>query len=256
MKQKITAKNIMTYVLLIGLVGLVAMYFLVYKDYTDKTTTLENSSRQIQAHIEELQGYKDNLEMYESRVADMREHIVEITERFPADIKEEDYLYLALATLNVEEDVTYSAVNVSDRTEISTIPASEIADAGIETLDEDLIFVKRVGSLVSSTTYKGLKECVEVINNSKDRRNISNISFTRNKEENCLDGTIEVTSYILYGTDKEYEPKDFSDYEAGLSDLFSLKTKEEWFMQQLEELFGITDLDDWFGEDVEAVEEE
>ena len=248
MKKNQMAKKIMTYVLLLGAVGLVAVYFLVYKDYKDKTTSLENSSNQIQSHIDELQVYKDNRETYETEIATMRTSIVDMTDQFPADVKEEDYLYMALATLNVEERVTYESVNVSEREEMCVVSADEIAEAGVESLDDNLVFARRTGALVNKTNYKGLKECVEVIDNLPDKHNISSISFSRNKEENCLEGTIEVTSYILLGTDKEYVSKNFGQYEAGVEDLFNLKSDEEWFYYKLKETLGIENIDSLYQE--------
>lgn len=219
--KKDTAKKTMTYVLLLGALLLVAVYFLVYKKYNDMAAAINSSNITLAERVNELKEYYDNLDAYNAEIDMMQQQVNEWLDEFPADVKEEDIIVLALDTEEAAY-VAYTNINIQERTALRTIPATIVQPAGMENLTSDIIFVERKTSYVNTTDYFNIKNCVEVINNSDNRLVISNITYSENEETGLLDGTIEVTFYSVIGTGKEYVPQVLPEYESGLLNLFGI----------------------------------
>lgn len=224
--KKDTAKKAMTYVLLLGALLLIAVYFMVYKKYNEKADAIAASNRVLNQRVSELKVYYDNLEDYNNEIALMQEQVNAWLDEFPADVKEEDMIVLALDTERAA-DVNYSNINIGDRTALRTIPAATVQPAGMEAYTTDIVFVERKVSYVNTADYFNIKNCVDVINGSDNRLVISNITYAENEESSLLDGTIEVTFYSVLGTGKEYIPQELPDYESGLPNLFGSLDEEE-----------------------------
>ncbi|MBD5535763.1 MAG: hypothetical protein HDQ99_08940 [Lachnospiraceae bacterium] len=221
--KNITAKQAMTYVFAMGFIALLAVYFLVYKSYNEKAEALEKSNATKAERVAELKVFYDNLSIYNEEIALYQAQIAAWLDDFPADVKEEDTIVLALDTENVAE-VNYSNINIGSREALWTIPASTMQLAKMENLMYDVVYVERNVSYVNTTDYFNLKRVVETINNSTNRLTISNIAYSRNDESGELMGTIEVSFYSVVGTDKEYVPQTLREYESGLENLFGTTT--------------------------------
>lgn len=219
------SKKILTYTALICVLCLVCVYFLVYKKYMESGTKLSKENATLNQHIEELEQYHNNRSTYETEMAEIRKELRGILAEFPADVREEDSIYLVLQAMS-KANLSISNINIGERAELITIPAAEVGYSGLEELTEDLTFVSRKTAYVNKTDYQNLKQLVASVNTYDYRSNISNLSYSRNEAENCLEGTIEVTFYSLPGTGREYEERNFAEYESGLADLFRLSSFE------------------------------
>lgn len=224
--KKTSAKQVMTYVLLVGLLVLLAVYFLVYKAYNEKAAAIENSNATLQQRVEELKGYYDKMDIYQADIDAMKEDVNKLLADFPADVKEEDIIVLALDT-EKNALVGYKNINISDREALLTIPAATVQTAGMANLTQDLIFVERKTSYVNVTDYFNMKNVVKTINDSTNRLAISQLAYSRNEETGELEGTIEVTFYSVLGSGKEYIPQVLPEYESGLYNLFGVVEVEE-----------------------------
>ncbi|MGN0480705.1 MAG: hypothetical protein ACI4EV_03975 [Lachnospiraceae bacterium] len=223
--KKTSAKQVMTYVLLVGLLVLIAVYFLVYKAYNDKAAAIRTSNVSLTERVNELKVYYDDMEAYQTEIDLMQSDVNAMLDVFPADVREEDILVLAIDT---EKNlyINYSNINIGAREAVYTIPAEKVQTAGMENLTGDIIFVKRGTSYVNVTDYANLKNCVQMINDSSDKLSINNITYSRNSDSTDLEGTIEVIFYSVMGTGKEYVPQNLPQYESGLSNLFGIVETE------------------------------
>ena len=226
MENKNLQKKIMTYVCLGCLFLILIVYFLVYKKNIDEADSIKSSNASLRERVTVLQEYFENESFYLDEISKMEEEIKEKADEFPVDVKEENILVTALNTLN-EASVEYTNINLTDREAMSSVDEEVVRQAQIEGFDEMLIFAKRNASYVNNCDYYNLKSVIESINSEPDRSSISKITYSKDEENNCLEGTIEVDFYYLLGTDKVYEEVDLAQYEEGLDDLFNLKTLEE-----------------------------
>ena len=217
--KKLSEKQIMTYVILVGLVIFIAVYFLINQNYNEKAATLEAENTTLNQRVIQLKLYFDDMDKNKKEITSMQNQVKDWLAEFPADVKEEDIIVMALET-EKNAAVAYSNINIADREALRTIPAATACLSGMENLTQDLIFVKRLTSYVNMTDYPNMKNVVQTINDSDKRLSISKIMYSMNEETGLLDGTIEVTFYSVIGDGKEYVPQKLVDYQIGLSDLF------------------------------------
>ncbi len=219
--KKTMAKQVMIYVMIMGVILLLAVYFLIFKSYTDKAQLIQESNVVLSQRVNVLKQYYEKMDSYNNEIVLMQDQIRDWLDEFPADVKEEDIIVLALDT-EKNAYVDYSTINIMDREALRTIPAATMQGVGMEELTQDLIFVQRKTSYVNKTDYYNMKKCVASINDSDNRLTISNITYVKNKETGELEGTIEVTFYSAIGTGKEYIPQKLPAYVSGLHDLFGI----------------------------------
>ena len=226
MNKNELAKKIMTYILLAGLVAVIIVYFLVYKSFNDQAAAIRTSNKSLEAHVAELREYYENEPVYLDSIENCQKEIDKMLKTFPADVKEEDVLMLAIDTIKKSE-VNYQTINTGTRAALTSIGEDMIVPAGIEEYSTPIIIVERDASYVTQADYKNLKSVIKAINDMSKRSTIKNIVFSNpSTESTTLEGTIDVAFYAALGTGREYEPVNLPEYEAGLEDLFGLeKTK-------------------------------
>lgn len=224
--KKITAKQVMTYVLLLGLLLFIGVYFLVYQKDLEQAETIRSSNAALQVRVDELKTYYDNMEFYQEEIARMDAQVTEWMDEFPADVKEEDIIVLAIDTER-NAAIGYSNINIQGREALATIPADTVKAAQMEQYTDEITLMQRKTSYVNITDYTNLKNCIKTINDQDDRMTISNISYSSNQETGEIEGTIEVTFYAAYGTGKEYVPQVLPAYESGLYNLFGVVNVQE-----------------------------
>lgn len=217
--KKLSDKKIMTYVVLTGFVFFIAVYFLIYQKFNDKAAALEAGNITLNQRVTQLKQFFDDMDKNKKEISSMQEQVQEWLAEFPADVKEEDIIVMAMDT-EKNAAVAYTNINIADREALRTIPAATTCLSGMENLTQDLIFVKRLTSYVNTTDYLNMKNVIQTINDSNKRLSISKITYSKNEETGLLDGTVEVTFYSVIGDGKIYEPQPLADYENGLSDLF------------------------------------
>lgn len=235
-KQSMERKPLKTYfnqktflgVSLVGMLMLVALYVFVYLDYTQKTEELEASNNELKAVVNELEEYNNNLEQYKAEIEEIKTEVDAILAQYPADAREEDAIMLAV---EVQENniIDYDAINMEEKEGVYTIEPYLVTAAGLEGLDESLVFARKHAVYVNETTYPYLKSVIKQIYESDNRIGIDNIVYTKNEEYGILEGNIDIYFYSIAGTDKEYTAPDIAQYAAGTEDLF----RSEEVVQQL-----------------------
>ncbi len=216
-------KKIFLYVVLVGLLGFLAFYMLVFKKYEEKTEDLRRQNANLRTEVDDLKKVYDNLDAYRQTIAIMDGYIVTTLSQYPADVREEDALVIAVDTLN-KAYVEYSTINIKEKEEVGVIPAETVQNAGLESFQDEIKIKKRTVSYVNSTDYINLKTIIGTILSYGGKKTIEQISYSKSEdgEKGFITGTIDVTDFVAEGTGKEYQSPDIKEYEAGLYDLFGI----------------------------------
>jgi len=223
-------------VTLVGVLVLVAIYVFVYLDYTEKTTALEASNKELQNVVAELEEYNNNLEQYQVDIEEMRAEANAILEQYPSDAREEDAIMLAV-NLQKNHIIDFDAINMEEKESVYTVEPYLVTAAAMEGLDESLVFTQKHAVYVNETTYKDLKSVIAQIYESDNRIGIDNIVYTKNEEYGVLEGNIDIYFYSLAGTGKEYAAPDITPYISGTEDPF--RSEEIARQMALEMLEGV-----------------
>ncbi|MBO4825091.1 MAG: hypothetical protein J5487_06835 [Lachnospiraceae bacterium] len=221
--QSLNNQKVFLYVVLAGLIGFLAFYMLVYQKLEEKTKALHSENVNLRTRVEELKEVYENMDGYKLMIDAMDNDIHEKLSIFPADVREEDALVIAVDTLN-KAYVKYSTINIGDKEDVYEIPEETVKNAGLTDFDDKILVQKRTVAYVNDTDYINLKTIVETVLEYGGIKKINNIVYSKNEGENdsFLSGTIEVTDFVAEGTGAEYVAPDLKDYEAGLYDLFGI----------------------------------
>ncbi len=216
-------KKIFLYVVLVGLLGFLAFYMLVFQKYEEKTDDLRRQNANLKTQVDDLKKVYDNLDAYRQTIAMMDGYIVTTLSQYPADVREEDALVIAVDTLN-KAYVEYSTINIKEKEDVGAIPAETVQNAGLESFKDEIKIKKRTVSYVNSTDYINLKTIIGTILSYGGKKTIEQISYSKSEdgEKGFITGTIDVTDFVAEGTGKEYQAPDIKEYEAGLYDLFGI----------------------------------
>lgn len=250
MKNK--AQTTFVSVIAMGFVLCVVLFMYYYNPTVQKTEELNTSNATLQARVDELRTFFEQMDENKRQIADMEKGIKEYVSVFPADVKEEDTIYFAISSMQLDnlrkmyEDkvvptdkqfpseifllteapkVTYASMNVGAQEELATVDGKLVDGAKIEGLSGQLSFMKRMVTYENITDYTSLKALVQSINSDPDKKVISKLSYNTN-EEGLLSGTISVNFYSLLGTDKPYVAKELGAYLLGVDNLFTTNVIE------------------------------
>lgn len=200
---------------------LIVLYMYLYQPYTKKTEELRSSNQTLTTRVNQLSQFYAQMPENRRKIESMTEEIHEILDGFPADVLEEDALYLALRTQSEGATVRYKTIGMGKRAELGVIPESIVAAAGIEDLKQQLTFYKRTAVYNNSTGYSSLRTMLTSMNNNQEEMSIDKLAYVYEADSSALTGTVNVTFYTVSGTEKEYKPRTFKDYQdLGHTNLF------------------------------------
>jgi len=203
----------------VGLLAVLVIYVFVYLNMQTKTEELEAENDTKRALVAQLEEYYNNMAVYEADIATMQEEIAEVMSRYPADAREEDILMLAVET-QTDNAIGFDSINMEASEVVYEISADTVASAGIEGYSDAIRFVKKHAAYVNTTTYNDLKNVIGEIFASSNRIGIDSIVYTKNEENGCLEGSIDLYFYSASGTGREYAAPEIKAYPAGTSDIF------------------------------------
>ncbi len=232
MKGKDTAKMAMTYVILVGLIAFALVYFLGYKGYLNKADALRASNATLKERVNELAVFYEQVEENKKGIIEKTDAINGIIDTYPSNVKAEDVIMLAYKAFNDTKKLQYEGINVNEPSVIYSIPLSTVKAANIETYQSPLVFVENSSAYINKSDYEDMKTFVKTVLAENDKKTVKNITYKLLDTENILEGTIEVSAYYVLGTNKEYVPVKIPDYKSGVTDLFGLKSDEEWAEEQ------------------------
>lgn len=208
---------------------LIVIYMYLYQPYTQKTESLRSSNQTLTTRVNQLSQFFAQMPENKRKIESMTEEMNEILDRFPADVLEEDVMYLALRTQSEGTNVRYTSIGVDKRMELGVIPEATVKAAQVEGLDRELAFRKRGAVYNNTTGYLSLKSMLASMNNNEEEMAIEKVVYVYDAESAALKGTINATFYTVAGTGKAYEPRTFKDYENSENgrNLFTAQSKAE-----------------------------
>lgn len=256
MKKK-SNENLLTFVVVIGILVLGLVYFFVFKKFNEKRDEIEASNLALETRVNELEQYYTNRTLYETKIAEKTEVINRIQSLYPADAREEDALMMAVELQTKDPATAYRQIEIGDNVELRTISAELAQGAYGDKYKSDVIYAQRGVAYAMDTQYDSLKDMIKVILENKNKVGLSSIVFekvvvieeveeeTDNEEaeeeevvvevpteeelgdqSNFLTGTITLEYYNLRGTDKEYTLPPIKAYVGGTVDIFGQKFEE------------------------------
>lgn len=122
MDMTLSKKDIGLLIGLFGVIVAVLVYYFVYMPYTEKTTVLENENRTLETRVNLLQALANQRDDLIAETKEKEEKTLEILERFPADVREEDIIMLAVQLQNEAPYEYVTGVQIGLPVDVYTVP--------------------------------------------------------------------------------------------------------------------------------------
>lgn len=212
--------------LLIGLLGILAAvcsYCLIYQPVTKKADDLEQENQKLQAEITDLKIKMNNRDSYLTDTESMRQKIEEIYRQFPADVREEDGILLAVNE-ELASSMMISSITIGEREPVILPDAAEDREEehsdGKEE-DGSFTLMKRNVAFHYLVSYEGLKKGIRNIVTQDNRMSIESLTASYDEATGLLTGLISVDMYCVPGqSGKQYLPPDFPSAAPGTDNIF------------------------------------
>ena len=249
--MKVSKRDVLLLVGLIGVLAVVCSYFLVFQPTMEKAEKLQEENEQLEARIADLQNKSDNRDSYESQTAQMRQEMEEIYQLFPVDVREENAVLLAinqelLAPMEVqsvtidalvevpfvaemdeeEHSATYEIEEVEEIEDATGTQDEPTPETGEQSADgvNPFHLMNRRATINYEVSYEGLKRSVKNICMQTDRMVIDNLSVVYDETTGLLRGTTAVNMFCVPDQeDKEYEEPDFGGVLLGTDNIFGTR---------------------------------
>lgn len=217
--------------LLIGFLGALTFlvsYFLLLPKLQAQTEALEKENEILEEQQREITDLAMNEDTYREQAKLYEKEIAQIIEKYPACILEEDVILFA-RELEKGAVVSVSMVGMDPANLLyamnaqTALPAADTstgtqdsAKSGVELgiLDESTIICPdyNLYSVAASydfeSDYKNMKTAFAQILSDPDKRNVPQISLTRDEQTGLLIGNLSVNLYYMTNTGKIYNKPD------------------------------------------------
>ncbi|MDE6847423.1 MAG: hypothetical protein K2J99_16880 [Lachnospiraceae bacterium] len=277
--MKVSKRDILLLVGLLGILAVVCSVFLVYQPTMEKADALEQENFELQARINDLSSKMANKDSYITETENMNREIDLIFKEFPVDVREEDSILLAISqelispmmisSISIsacepvvlpddEEDVshTYEIDEIEEyeaQEGISDDVTASAADANANGLSNEnmpSILMARNVTINYLVSYEGLKRGIKNISVQDNRMSIDNLTVAYDESTGLLTGMTSIDMYCIPGQpDKVYVTPNISSVLLGTDNLFG--SIELYSERGLEDIEGNEGGDDEADEDTE-----
>ena len=210
-------------------------YFVVYNNYTIKTSDAYEQVEQVKLQILERENMLAKEEEILSSIVELDKQKQEIIDSYPVYIAKEDN-FMFVEKLEKDLKINITSVNVSDNKSFykTILPAVEnsmdadnqedrkksdnkkASDADTSTMNG---FVNTI-AMNFLTTYEGVKELSEYIRNYPEPSAIDNVSISFDSSTGALAGNLTLKRFFLSGSGKEYKSTPIEGINIGTDNIF------------------------------------
>lgn len=215
--MKVGKKEIYLLLALLGIGIAVLAWQFGFNKINAKTETLRVETEALQSEITKYTAVKDNIGLYTTGIENATNSIADVLHKFPVAILEEDMVMLG-RQLEKKIDGTYvsnvtfgGASNIYVATSRPVEPTSVPLSYSLYNNNINISY---------ETSYKGLKDIMDFINENKDRMSVENFSVSYDTETGLVTGTTSINMYSVTGTDKQYTQQNLSGVGLGTDNIF------------------------------------
>lgn len=215
--------------LLIGLLGALTFlvsYFLLLPQLQAQTEALESENEILKEQQREITDLALNEDIYREQAKLYEKEIAQIIEKYPACILEEDVIIFArelekkatvsVSTVGMTQANLLYAMNAQTAPSAADTDTQTPAKGGVDLgiLDESTIVCPdyNLYSVAASydfeSDYKNMKAAFAQILSHQDKRNVPEMSLTRDNQSGLLIGNLSVNLYYMTNTGKIYNKPD------------------------------------------------
>ncbi len=192
--MKITKRDANLLLFLAALVIFFLLYFFGYSTIQSETTALEQQLNSVRPQLIQLEEYSRNVAFYQEEIETTKAYVEGELTRYPADVKEEDYLVWLLA----HETATgqqIETVSIQEPQLVTSFAADVPVDGEIQTTE---VSVYRIPAQVTgSMSYAQLKESLDYVYAAAQRTCVDSVMLAYDATSGQLSANVNLVKFIL-----------------------------------------------------------
>lgn len=211
--SKVTDGQKKLLVLLLMVVVFFAAYRFGFAPMQEKAEKIEKECEQLNEEISGLKAKAKNEKKYLEAIESNAKAIKEQLAVFGPGVTPEKSI-LFFRDLENETGTTVSSISFGTPVLLS------VTESLTGALGMPLQQYVTSYNIAYMTSYDGIKQCIDVVNQYPEKMHISNISMIYNGETDKMNGSMSVEWYSLLGTDKAYSFEDIDTVDIGTGNIF------------------------------------
>lgn len=219
MSTKITPKTLKMLILLVMAVVILFSFRFGYTAYMDKTDAVEKESAVLSKKVNELQALIDKEQTFTEDNERFTEEVETIIAGYATAYTPESTIMIMV---NLEK---YAGVNI---TSISFGAGSQIFSSTTAPTKVRLgVYAYKYQTSISfSTTYDGIKKCMDFINSYSYKMNVDSVALAYDQTTGNLMGTMLINQYVVLGSGEEAEAPAIGGVDLGTENIFGTGTEQ------------------------------
>ena len=223
--------------LLLIIVGVALLpYFMYIKPTKVETETVKNDNVRLEARLEELKKMDAHREDYIKKTEEYDEKMMNIINKFPADVIPENYVMFLLETeihsMTTDEEGnpylpktiyfnTYELLeNIDTPIEATDVSTNSATLASIDEVSTGFVAKTNESMLEFKCNYDGFKELLVYLRDFKDPMIYRNLEAAYDKKVGAIVGKIKLAQYAIAGEDRTIDAPKFSFTFDGIEEPF------------------------------------
>lgn len=211
--KKLTQNQIQLILLLLMVIIVVAAYRFGFGTFDSMAQKVMKDNQLLTAKVSELEQKNAKKEIYEKGITDSKDELEALYSRYGTGITPEKSI---LMINNMEQQAQMTISNVAFAPENGIYFSTRLKADGTSAVSLNTSQL----SLTFSTSYQGLKDCMNFINNYKERMNVESFNVVYNQETGQLDGAMIINLYSLLREGSEYTEPDIGGIDIGTDNIF------------------------------------
>lgn len=233
MDMKISRKDIKLLLYAGGILFLIVIYFVFYRNITQKSDEMEGRVRILEQEKNQLEALNDKKAEYEEETTDMQQQIETVLAGFPADVREENAIVYAEELENLSgmeisgitigsKNLLYSTgQNIEENAQDAenTADIENTADSATNQIPSFYLYGMPI-NYSFTVDYSSFKKAAALISENAEKRNMETLTLSFDNETGKLVGTATVNMYFMLGGDGVYQKPEVSFIKQGVDDIF------------------------------------
>lgn len=211
--NKVSEKHIRLLILLAIALIFFSCYRFGYLRFEERANDIKEKNEVLTTRVNQLTILEKESDKYKKDIESSLVKINDIKEKYgPLNTPEKSLIFLV--GLEKFAKLEIPSVSFGTDTEIftsDTVPSTN--GLGVSVYTSPL-------SISYRTTYEGLKECMDYINQYEERMNVESITASYDATTGNLTGTMVINLYAMSGTDKQYVKPEVAGIPIGTENIF------------------------------------
>lgn len=202
--MKISEKDRKTLLIFLSILIIACTFFFVYTPMMRKVDEQKKQAEQLQAKLTELENMEAKKTIIEKEIKEYNEQVLELLKNFPELITTESEIAYILKFI-AATDMKIESISLGGADEI---------------YNNEFVAYQCQISFPYETTYEGIKQAIQYLNNYQERTSIDSFSASYDAKTGNLSGDLSISLYCVPKLGTKYEQPYFGDIDIGTDNLF------------------------------------